>query len=120
MKETIIPKMEISKIITKIPEDKVEKYIGRKVLGYMIQEDKVLTSDSDILNSKYPIIKMVEGNLTAYNTTSFRSTFIIDDKYECDYIRIYRKEVATRVNKATENSSYTKNDDIVIAIIEII
>lgn len=109
--------MEISKIITKIPEDKIEKYIGREVLGYIIREDKVLTCESDILNSKHPDIRMIKGTLTAYNTTSFRSTFIIDDKYECDFIRLYRKETA-KSSKITKDSSY--NDNVILAIIEII
>lgn len=83
--------MKISKIITKIPRGNISKYMGREVLGYIIQEDKVLTSESDILNSKYPIIKMVKGRLTSYNMNSFKSTFIINDTYECDFIRLYER-----------------------------
>lgn len=97
--------MNITRMITAIPMNMVHNYIGRKVLGYIVQEDRVLTNTSDILNSKYPVLRMVEGTLVECSYDGFRKNFIVkteDGSYECDFIRIFEKEVPVKTKSQNE------------------
>lgn len=92
--------MEYSRLITALPVDAASKYIGREVLGYIIKDDSTLTCESDILNSRYPNIKVVEGKLINYDEDDFRKCFVVsielgDDLetiYMCDMIRVKKIE----------------------------
>lgn len=92
--------MEYSRLITALPADTASKYIDREVLGYIIKDDDILTSDSDILNSRYPNIRVVEGKLLSYDEDALRECFTVitetaggfKSTYICDMIRVKKIE----------------------------
>ena len=92
--------MEYSRLIMTLPKESADKYVGREVLGYIIKDDNVITCESDILNSRYPNIRVVEGKLIKYNEDDFRKCFTVEVElgdgfksiYKCDMIRIKKIE----------------------------